>query len=216
MSSSSLPRLPNCLWLTCLWFAGLWAATMVGAGVQAQDNSATDTRDANTRIDILAEAGEMYGPQPPVEDCSEEQEAAIISGEIIVCRRVRDQSAFRTTDRDSAADRYARETAYANDPQAPDVAGAGIFRGPASVGGLCLIPPCPKEPALIIDVAALPEAPPGSDADRIARGLPPLGNEQGGDESEAQLGLPQNRPEFESDSQQGSNSAESEEPVAVP
>ena len=75
-------------------------------------------------------------------------------------------------------------------PLTPDVAGPGIFRGPATVSGLCLIPPCPKEPALIIDIESLPEAPPGSDADRIARGLPPLGNDEGTPPTKEELGLP--------------------------
>ena len=60
--------------------------------------------------------------------------------------------------------------------QAPDVSGPGIFTGPATVGGLCFLPPCPKPPVYMIDLSALPEAPPGSDADRIARGLAPRGS----------------------------------------
>jgi hypothetical protein len=109
-----------------------------------------------------------------MEDCSDEQEAAILSGEIIVCRRKPDQRQFRTLPSDEAQSRYAEETMNKDNPQTPDVAGGGIFRGPATVSSMCFIPPCPKEPALIIDVTALPKAPPGSDADRIARGLPPL------------------------------------------
>jgi len=66
----------------------------------------------------------------------------------------------------------------------PDVAGEGIT-GPKALMGAgvtitgCIIPPCPPPPALIIDIEALPEAPAGSDADRIARGLPPIGNDTG-------------------------------------
>ena len=50
-------------------------------------------------------------------------------------------------------------------------------------------------PALIIDVEALPDAPAGSDADRIARGLPPLGQDENLTEEEIRkrrekLGLP--------------------------
>jgi hypothetical protein len=42
-------------------------------------------------------------------------------------------------------------------PPAPDVAGPGIFKGPATIGGLCFIPPCPKPPAYFIDYSTLPE-----------------------------------------------------------
>lgn len=128
----------------------------------------------STAQDVLADARDLYGPPPPMEDCSEEQEAAMLSGEIIVCRRKKDQREFRTLSSEAAQTRYAEETMNRGNPPTPDVAGPGIFRGPATVGGMCFVPPCPKDPALIIDIEALPEAPPGSDADRIARGLPPL------------------------------------------
>lgn len=131
-------------------------------------------RPAGEVIDILAPVPDV--PYDPNFDsrCEDEQDAASISQEIIVCARRRDDSEYRTTS--DSRKRYAEETAFINDPQAPDVAGAGIFRGPATVGGMCFIPPCPPPKAIIIDVGALPEAPAGSDADRIARGLPPLGD----------------------------------------
>ncbi|NVE95517.1 hypothetical protein HUO12_11460 [Altererythrobacter sp. JGD-16] len=178
------------------------------------------TPDGDTTIDILADADELYGPPPPFEDCTDEQEAAIISGEIIVCRRKQDQREFRTTSPSDAQRRYAEETAFANDPQAPDVAGAGIFKGPATASGLCFIPPCPKEAALIIDIESLPEAPPGSDADRIARGLPPLGNDRGAPPSQEELGLPPVRPTLTTGAQTRpepeTNPEESEEPEEQP
>jgi len=129
-------------------------------------------------IDILAPIPNS-APDPIRESaCLREQEAALISGDIIVCGQTRDDAEFRTLPANEAQRRYAEETAYKNDPQAPDVAGPGIFRGPATVGGRCLIPPCPPPKAIIIDVEALPEAPNGSDADRIGRGLPPLGRDE--------------------------------------
>ncbi|WP_394730147.1 hypothetical protein [Altererythrobacter sp. GH1-8] len=170
----------------------LLAGLSCTASAQEKDARADST---GAVVDVLADADRLYGPPPPFEDCTEEQEAAIISGEIIVCRRKQDPREFLTTGRESARKRYAEETAFANDPQAPDVAGDGIFRGPASVSGLCLIPPCPKEAALFIDIEALPEAPPGSDADRIARGLPPIGNERGTPPTAGELGLPETMPE---------------------
>lgn len=147
---------------------GVFLATGLSPDAQAQDEAAQSA---------LAQARELYGPPPPLEDCSDDQEASILSGEIVVCRRKRDQSEFRTLPSEDAQTRYAQETMNKGNPQTPDVAGDGIFKGPATVSGLCLIGPCPKPPALIIDVAALPPPPPGSDADRIAHGLPPLGQD---------------------------------------
>lgn len=117
-----------------------------------------------------------------VEECEEDQDAATISGEIVVCRTItEDNSNYYSGSRENARKRYAKETQYADVLLTPDVAGPGIFKGPATVGSLCIpgLQKCPPPPALIIDVAALPQAPAGSDADRIARGLPPLGNDEG-------------------------------------
>ena len=102
-------------------------------------------------------------------------EATLISGEIVVCRRSRDDTAAYGFDKKAWEERYAAETRGA-DPV--DVAGPGIFRGAPTVGGLCIpgLQKCPPPPAIVVDFAALPEAPPGSDADRIARGLAPRGS----------------------------------------
>lgn len=108
-----------------------------------------------------------------MEDCSKEQEAAILSGEIVVCRRKQDQRQYRTMSNEAAQERYARETMNKGNPKTPDFIldcqDQGWPVGCVKFGG---VPP----KALIIDVTALPEAPPGSDADRISRGLPPLGD----------------------------------------
>lgn len=153
----------------------IWAGPvlMLAQPVAAQDDSTTSVGE------VLEQARDTYGPPPPMENCSDEQEAAILSGEIIVCRRQSDQSEFRTMPSGEAQSRYARETMNKGNPQTPDVAGGGIFRGPATIGSLCIpgLAKCPPPPALIIDVTALPQAPPGSDADRVGRGLPPLGRD---------------------------------------
>ena len=52
-------------------------------------------------------------------------------------------------------------------PRAPDL--RPVYPGPVVARG-CFIPPCPPPKMIFIDVKALPEAPPGSDADLIARG----------------------------------------------
>jgi hypothetical protein len=94
------------------------------------------------RIDILiepqTESDEVY------EDCEEDQDAATITGEIIVCRR-RSEDENRLYDKEGAERRHAQRT---QGPQPVDVAGGGIFRGQPTVSGLCFIPPCPKPPPL--------------------------------------------------------------------
>ena len=142
------------------------------------------------RIDLLAAAREA---DEPLEDCSDEQEAALLSGEIIVCRRRSDLDEYGY-DKERAERRYARETMNRGNPGAPDVFGIPDHGVVAARG--CFIPPCPPPPAYIIDFESLPDAPPGSDADRIARGLPPLGRDVATPEAAAraraeQLGLPE-------------------------
>lgn len=169
--------------------------SLVSLSTVATAQDETEQSDGSTSIDILASMEDLYGPEPPMEDCSDEQEAAILSGEIIVCRRKQDQREFRTLPDDAAESRYARETMNKDNPQTPDVAGPGIFKGKPTIGGMCIpgLQKCPPPPALIIDVSALPKAPPGSDADRISRGLPPLGDDTRAVEEEIEeneLGLP--------------------------
>lgn len=135
--------------------------------------------------------------QPPRQaseaECQRRRDAALISGEIIVCGNRPSEGpdpAFGS--REDARNRYAERTRNQGTLPTPDVAGAGIFRGkPTFTFGT------PKPPALIVDVTALPQAPPGSDADRIARGLEPLGEDnraiverQMTARQRAELGLP--------------------------
>lgn len=177
---------------------------------------AQSARAQDTAARAVATAQEAYGPPPPVEDCTEEQEAAIISGEILVCRRIVDRSQYRYSSPDDAEARYARETMNKGDPRTPDVDGPGIFKGPPTVSGLCLIPPCPAPAAYIIDFDALPETPPGSDADRVGRGLAPLGNNTGDRPSgEDGLGLPLPRQPNDARAGPAVNPAESAAPAAA-
>ena len=153
-------------------------------------------------VNLLIEAPQGTPDERRIEQCEREQDASTISGEIVVCREiVEDNSHYYSGSREDARKRYAEETQFA-DVQVPvdSCAGwqCGIFKGPPTVGGLCIpgLQKCPPPPALIIDVAALPEAPEGSDADRIARGLPPLGENSGEDDArEDALGLRQPSPE---------------------
>ena len=150
------------------------ASAAVPVCVAAQQDDAQTASPPQT-IDILVDTA----PQDEtVENCSPQQEdAAAISGEIVVCRRITGNE-NRLYSKKEAEERYARETMNQGTIAAPDVAGAGIFRGPATMSGLCFVPPCPKPPAYMVDFSEIPEAPPGSDADRIARGLPPLGSRE--------------------------------------
>ncbi|MEL6529101.1 MAG: hypothetical protein AAFQ27_04015 [Pseudomonadota bacterium] len=207
MSSNAASSLCTVAIGTSLTIAGLlWTAPL---GAQ-DDTSVTPPAETEaTEEETAAEPAERPAPinilitvprgevnEAQFQRCEDNADAATISGEIVVCRRRGENGEnYFSGSRSEAQKRYARETAFQGDPQAPDVAGGGIFRGPATISGQCLIPPCPPPPALLIDVEALPEAPAGSDADRIARGLPPLGQDENLTEEEIRkrreaLGLP--------------------------
>jgi hypothetical protein len=115
-------------------------------------------------------------PDPQAEArCRAQQEAAIISNEIVVCGDPARQAKYRIGSRKDAQDRYARETTRGSEFGLPEgmpleMIGPGIFKGPATVSGLCVIPPCPPPPAYMVDFDELPEPPEGSDADLIAKG----------------------------------------------
>ncbi|MEL7319814.1 MAG: hypothetical protein AAFN04_14370 [Pseudomonadota bacterium] len=135
------------------------------------------------------------------QQCEDEAEAGEISGEIIVCRQLGEKGEnYFSGSASEARKRYARETAFKGSPATPNVSGLSDNGKGISIGG---VPP----PALIIDVEALPPPPPGSDADRIARGLPPLGQDENLSEEEIRkrreaLGLPP--PSFEGKKKKGS------------
>lgn len=110
--------------------------------------------------------------QAQVQQCRRDNEAGTISGEIVVCAETtKDDERALTGTRAETQKRYAQETMNKGKPAAPDLFGIpdngkGIGFGKA--------PP----PAITVDFAALPVAPAGSDADRIARGLAPVGKEE--------------------------------------
>lgn len=150
------------------------------------------------QIDILAPPPAPDEPTAAlIKACEDSREAGIVAGEIVVCRELQDDARqLYSGSRAEWLRRFAARTQGANTIPAPDVAGEGIFRGPATISGLCLIPPCPKDPALIVDVTAIPPPPEGSDAERVAQGLTPLEGDDaplsGADRrrKEADLGLP--------------------------
>lgn len=163
--------------------AALWLASPAALGAQddgavtdeedaaeAEDDGASARPDGPINILITVPRGEVNEAQ--ARECEERADAGSISGEIIVCRQIAEDPANSFSgSREDAQRRYAEETAFAGDPRTPNTFGIPNHGNAIGFGS---VPP----PALIIDVEALPEAPEGSDADRIARGLPPLGEEE--------------------------------------
>jgi hypothetical protein len=151
------------------------------------------------QIDILT--------QPPatetanaavVKECEDQREAGVVGGEIVVCRALEiDTSQFYSGSREEWLKNYAGRTQAAGTVPPPDVDRTGLVAPMVVIRGLCFIPPCPKDPALIVDVEAIPPPPAGSDAERVARGLTPLETDDAplsAEErrrKEADLGLPE-------------------------
>ena len=157
----------------------------------------TPTATPPATIDLLAPPQPEAANAALIKDCEDQRERGIVDGEIVVCGALQvDTSQLYSGSRAAWLKDYAERTQNVGTIAPPDVAGAGIFRGPPTISGLCLIGPCPKDAALIIDVVAIPPAPAGSDAARVAQGLPPVEADTAplSDEDrrrmEAELGLP--------------------------
>jgi hypothetical protein len=168
------------------FIGSFWAiALLTSAPLAAQDDSAATPTDAPPpaaeppaaqkpapliNLMVTVPRGEVN--QAQAKECVDRADAGAISGEIVVCREVGDDGSNALSgSRAEAQKRYAQETAFKGAPPPPDVFGIPDNGKGIGFGG---VPP----PAVFIDVEALPKAPAGSDADRIARGLPPL-NEDG-------------------------------------
>ena len=133
-------------------------------------------------IDILAEVErEMSaGEELAYEACLAEQDAARLRGEIIVCRRrAEDGADYSGFDKEEWERDYARRTQGDKNPNLDSLKDGPLYRRDGSVFMVSVTRKIgdPPPPALFIDVEALPQAPAGSDADRIARGLAPLGSD---------------------------------------
>ncbi len=138
------------------------AATPAGSGAQA-----TTEVPVRPRVNLMVTVPRGEVNQAQAKECVDRADAGTISGEIVVCREVGEDTSALTGDRAASQKRYAQETAFKGAPRAPEAFGIADNGKGIGFGG-------PPPPALMIDVAALPKAPAGSDADRIARGLPPL------------------------------------------
>lgn len=111
-----------------------------------------------------ADAREKALLEDPAKRCRREAEN---SREIVVCadpdKNNRDRLPLRK-ELDSA------QSTRTGVPRAPDVYGLKPKGIPLITFKGCMIPPCPPPPILYIDLKAIPEAPLGSDADRIGKG----------------------------------------------
>lgn len=112
-----------------------------------------------TAEEALATAAARYTTRPPrPAPCPQ-----ATGNEIVVCRDVVDPA--------SQGLRSPTEEAITNGTMPPDpIPQAPDFAGPSQnvVARGCFIPPCPGEPVLLIDLKAIPEAPPGSAAARYS------------------------------------------------
>lgn len=149
-------------------FAGLAAARAQdmpepSAIAQSHDNS-VETEAAATPSEPAVDTAEMARRLlTPLRKPRCDENAA--DGAIVVCGNNGENARQRLPLRDQLDS--ARATADGL-PRAPNMFGIGNLGG-VSVRG-CFLPPCPPAVMPDIDFAALPPAPAGSDADRIAKG----------------------------------------------
>lgn len=143
---------------------------MLGALLCASPLGAQEVAVPATAEQALRTAQEAYGPPDSQAraDCPQQKAGE----EIVVCAQIEDQAQFRVQssgdlDPEGAGSR-------GGVPRAPDV--GTVYPGVVVATG-CFIPPCPPPMPPLIDLKAIPEAPPGSDADRVARGLAPRGRD---------------------------------------
>lgn len=133
------------------------------------------TGEPPQQIDILVPPPATEAANEAVlKECEDQREAGVVTGEIVVCRELEvptDQ--LYSGNREAWLRDYAARTPG---PSTPDVDGSGLPRGMTPMITIkgCFIPPCPKDPALMIDVEAIPPPPEGSDAERVAQGLQPV------------------------------------------
>lgn len=136
----------------------------------AQEPAPAPAAGVPPRINLMVTVPRNEPSQADLRECRADEEAAAINGEIVVCRVVGNDGTGLTGSRADSQKRYAQETMNKGKPSAPD-----MFGIPDNGKGIGFGKPPPV--AITVDFAALPKAPAGSDADRIARGLPALERE---------------------------------------
>lgn len=134
-------------------------------GQTAPDEPAESETPAATAEQAFADAQALYGPPAPEPEvpveCSDGD-----PGVIVVCAPLEEQSQFRVPSSSDGGD----NSLLGWDGTPPDV--GTKYPGAVAATG-CFIPPCPPPPVYYFDITALPEPPPGSDADKIAKGETP-------------------------------------------
>jgi hypothetical protein len=123
---------------------------------------AQEHADAKTAR-IMETARQAIGPISP-EQHRKACRAETKENEIIVCAP--DDKEFRVKS-SNELDPTSRQATRDGVPRAPDLAPK---YGGSSVMRACLLPPCPPPAMYMIDLKALPETPPGSDAEKVGNG----------------------------------------------
>ena len=141
----------------------------------APPDETSDPPKERVILDILAPPLEETDALT-TEECEREQDAARIRGEILVCRDLDGGEGAPGFDKSDWERRYGERTQGPKAPELDGLANGPVYRTDGSVVMVTTKVKTgkPPPPALIIDIEALPEAPPGSDAERAAKGLPPL------------------------------------------
>lgn len=114
-------------------------------GATVVDDQPEGARQMLTAEQVIERARAKIGAVQPQKRCLPSVDENIV----VVCAD--DGAAYRVPPSKTS------RAALGGPPPAPDVAGAGIFHGPATAGGMCFIPPCPRELPPDVDFSKLPE-----------------------------------------------------------
>jgi hypothetical protein len=139
---------------------GLALAAAPCAPLAAQAGS-PDHLDIDAAIEKEKEIYGVPKPDPePVQNCDTGDAG---SNDIVVCaRKSGDNSRYRVQST-AELDPKSHQNLYDGLPRAP-------YLGPPPCTGVCIKMGQPPPPVLMIDLKAIPEPPPGSDADKISKG----------------------------------------------
>lgn len=112
--------------------------------------------------ELLSTAQAVYGPKVPPKTCLETPAGR----EIVVCAAKPDDAEFRVKST-RELDPDSHKATYDGLPRAPNVHGIPTCK---ETGNPCISIGKVPSPIYYIDLTKIPEAPPGSDADKIAKG----------------------------------------------
>lgn len=141
--------------------SGLGAALILLAALPSAPAHAQDTNDIDARVAaMIANAGEAYRAAPEQPTCGGSDGG---DNEIVVCGR--EDSAKWRVKSTRETDPTSREALHDGLPRAPQL-DRGSCRGQPG----CMIGGWAPPPVYYIDMKAIPEAPAGSDADKVAKG----------------------------------------------